>query len=170
MSCSSPISASPTVNDTRAKRPLVPPTAHKCHRAFCSATISGRVMGDRGLFQQREVADLPEPAGERASAVSACRSEESATSRRDDTDAVLAQQCAYYRHVAADYLDQALDLPGGEETHRAAGRVRTGRQRAGTGLRPGFWLSHVPTGRFDSFWSLVAGGHPAPTSGPASTT
>jgi 2-polyprenyl-3-methyl-5-hydroxy-6-metoxy-1,4-benzoquinol methylase len=134
-------------------------------------------------------------------------------SRRDDTDAVLAQQCAYYRHLAADYLDQALDLPGGEELTAALDAfapggsvlelacgpgVWTGRLlREATDLTAvdaspemlalaaarhrdsrisymqadlfswqpdrrydvvfmGFWLSHVPTGRFDSFWSLVA--------------
>jgi SAM-dependent methyltransferase len=126
---------------------------------------------------------------------------------------LLGEQVAYYRALAADYLDQGLDLPGGDELTAALDAFRpTGsvlelacgpgvwtsqllrhaadvtavdaspemlaiaEARAGGGRvrfiqadlftwRPGrrydvvfigFWLSHVPAGRFESFWSLVA--------------
>lgn len=126
---------------------------------------------------------------------------------------LLAEQAAYYRALAPDYLHQGLDLPGGGElteapdSFRPAGSVLelacgpgvwTGQlldhatdvtavdasaemlaiaaARAGGprvrfiqanlfSWRPdrrydvvfmGFWLSHVPDGRFESFWSLVA--------------
>ena len=130
-----------------------------------------------------------------------------------EVDPLLAEQIAYYRALAPDYLDQGLDLPGGDELtealegFRPAGRVLelacgpgvwTGRllrhaaevtavdaspemlaiaaARTGTGrvrfVRAdlftwapdrrydvvffGFWISHVPAGRFAAFWSLVA--------------
>jgi SAM-dependent methyltransferase len=128
---------------------------------------------------------------------------------------LLAEQRDYYHALAPDYLDQALDLPGGAELAGAldafqpAGSVlefacgpgvwtaqllRTAadvtaldaspdmlalaaaRNRdAGSRVRfaqadlfawrperrydvvfMGFWLSHVPPARFESFWSLVA--------------
>jgi SAM-dependent methyltransferase len=123
------------------------------------------------------------------------------------------EQAAYYRALGADYLDQGLDLPGGDELAEALEAFRptgsvlelacgpgvwTGQllrhatdvtavdgspemlaaaaaRVAGERVRfvqadlfdwvPdrrydvvffGFWLSHVPPGRFESFWSLVA--------------
>ena len=128
-------------------------------------------------------------------------------------DRLLAEQIAYYRALAADYLDQGLDLPGGDEltealdAFRPAGSVlelacgpgvwtgpllrhatdvtavdaspemlaiaaaRIGSERVRfvqadifiwqparryDVVFMGFWLSHVPAGRFESFWSLVA--------------
>jgi len=128
-------------------------------------------------------------------------------------DRLLAEQIAYYRALAADYLDQGLDLPGGDELTEAldafhpAGSVlelacgpgvwtgpllrhatdvtavdaspemlaiaaaRIGSERVRfvqadlftwqparryDVVFMGFWLSHVPAGRFESFWSLVA--------------
>jgi len=130
-----------------------------------------------------------------------------------EPDRLLDEQRAYYRALAPDYLDQALDLPGGDEVTKALdafqprGRVLelacgpgvwTGQllrhatevtavdasaemlaiaaARTGSdGVRfiqadlfswepdgrydvvfMGFWLSHVPAERFESFWSLVA--------------
>jgi SAM-dependent methyltransferase len=129
------------------------------------------------------------------------------------TGHLLDEQIAYYRALAADYLDQSLDLPGGDELTEAldqfgparsvlelacgpgvwtgqllryatdvtavdaspemlaiaAARIGGGRVRFIQAdlftWRPdrrydvvflGFWLSHVPAGRFESFWSLVA--------------
>ncbi len=126
---------------------------------------------------------------------------------------LLAEQAAYYGALGADYLDQGLDLPGGDELTEAldafrpagsvlelacgpgmwtgqllgyatevtavdaspemlaaaAARVRSDRVRflqadlfTWTPDRRydvvfiGFWLSHVPLERFESFWSLVA--------------
>lgn len=128
-------------------------------------------------------------------------------------DLLLDEQAAYYRALAPDYLDQGLDLPGGEEVTEAinafrpkgsvlelacgpgmwtgqllryatdvtavdgsaemlsiaAARVSSARVRFIQAdlftWRPdrrydvvffGFWLSHVPAERFESFWSLVA--------------
>jgi len=130
-----------------------------------------------------------------------------------EADHLLDEQIAYYRALAADYLDQGLDLPGGDEltealdAFRPAGSVlelacgpgvwtsqllryatdvtavdaspemlaiaaaRVGRERVRFvqadlfTWKPdrrydvvfiGFWLSHVPAERFESFWSLVA--------------
>lgn len=131
----------------------------------------------------------------------------------EELDRLLAEQLAYYRALAPDYLDQGLDLPGGGELTEALdafqpkgsvlelacgpgvwtgqllrhaadvtavdaspemlaiARARTGRERVRFiqadlfSWRPGrrydvvfigFWLSHVPAGRFEPFWSLVA--------------
>jgi SAM-dependent methyltransferase len=129
-------------------------------------------------------------------------------------DQLLAEQRAYYRALAPDYLDQMLDLPGGAEltdaldAFRPAGSVlelacgpgtwtpqllryasdvtavdaapemlaiAASRVPDGAPVRfveadlfswepdrrydvvfIGFWLSHVPAGRFGSFWSMVA--------------
>jgi SAM-dependent methyltransferase len=126
---------------------------------------------------------------------------------------LLGEQVAYYRALAADYLDQGLDFPGGDELAGALdafqpkgsvlelacgpgvwtgqllryaadvtavdaspemlaiAAARVGRERVRFvqadlfSWRPdrrydvvfmGFWLSHVPPGRFESFWSVVA--------------
>jgi SAM-dependent methyltransferase len=129
---------------------------------------------------------------------------------------LLGEQVAYYRALAADYLDQGLDFPGGDELTEAldafqptgsvlelacgpgvwtgqllryaadvtavdaspemlaiaAARVgEEGGERVRFvqadlfGWRPdrrydvvfmGFWLSHVPPERFESFWSVIA--------------
>ncbi|HEY5987180.1 MAG TPA: class I SAM-dependent methyltransferase [Streptosporangiaceae bacterium] len=131
----------------------------------------------------------------------------------DEEQGLLDEQVTYYRALAADYLGQGLDLPGGEEVaealeaFRPAGSVlelacgpgvwtgqllryatdvtaldaspemlaiaaaRIGDERVRfvqadlftwapdrryDAVFIGFWLSHVPLGRFESFWSLVA--------------
>ena len=129
-------------------------------------------------------------------------------------DQLLAEQRAYYSSLAPDYLDQGLDLPGGEELAAALDAFRpegsvlelacgpgtwtpqllrhaadvtavdaspemlaiaAGRVPGGAPVRfveadlfawepdrrydvvfMGFWLSHVPAGRFGSFWEFVA--------------
>ena len=132
-----------------------------------------------------------------------------------DLRPLLDEQAAYYHALAGDYLDQGLDLPGGDElaaaleAFRPAGSVlelacgpgvwtgqllrhaadvtavdaspemlavaaaRVGSERVRFiqadlfTWKPdrrydvvfiGFWLSHVPLERFESFWSLVADG------------
>lgn len=126
---------------------------------------------------------------------------------------LLDEQVAYYRDLAPDYLNQVLDLPGGDELTSAleafwptrsvlelacgpgmwTGRLlryaadvtavdaspemlaiaaaRVGDERVRFVQADlftwapdrrydvvflGFWLSHVPPERFESFWSLVA--------------
>jgi demethylmenaquinone methyltransferase/2-methoxy-6-polyprenyl-1,4-benzoquinol methylase len=133
----------------------------------------------------------------------------------EELNRLLAEQAAYYGALAPHYLDQDLDLPGGEELTEALGAFRpTGRvlelacgpgvwtaqllryateitavdaspemlalAAARTGSERvrfiradlftwhpdrrydvvfiGFWLSHVPLERFESFWSMVADG------------
>ena len=130
-----------------------------------------------------------------------------------EPDRLLDEQVAYYRSLAADYLGQGLDLPGGDELTEAleafkpAGSVlelacgpgvwtsqllrhatdvtavdaspemlAIAAARAGDDrvrfvqadlftwvpdrrydvVFIGFWLSHVPLERFESFWTLVA--------------
>jgi SAM-dependent methyltransferase len=132
---------------------------------------------------------------------------------RETLGRLLGEQVAYYRALGADYLDQGLDLPGGDELGEAldafqprgsvlelacgagvwtaqllryatdvtavdaspemlaAAEARAGRERVRFiqadlfAWKPdrrydvvfiGFWLSHVPAERFESFWSLVA--------------
>jgi len=134
-------------------------------------------------------------------------------SEGDQLARVLTEQAAYYHALGGDYLDQDLDLPGGDELAEALERFRpagsvlelacgpgvwTGQllrhasdvtavdasaemlavaaARLGAGRARliqadlfdwtpdrrydvvffGFWLSHVPLERFESFWSLVA--------------
>jgi 2-polyprenyl-3-methyl-5-hydroxy-6-metoxy-1,4-benzoquinol methylase len=134
------------------------------------------------------------------------------STERISWELLLAEQIAYYRALAAEYEDHALDLPGGEEllsaldafqpegdvleiacgpgfwTSRllrhattvtsldaasemlaiASARVDDERvrfiQADVFSWRPdrrydvvffGFWLSHVPAERFESFWSLI---------------
>ena len=125
---------------------------------------------------------------------------------------LLGEQVAYYRALAPDYLDQALDFPGGDFTGVldafgptgsvlelacgpgwwtgqllryasdvtavdaspemiAMAKARVGEERVRFiqadlfSWHPdrlydvvfiGFWLSHVPAERFESFWSMVA--------------
>jgi SAM-dependent methyltransferase len=131
----------------------------------------------------------------------------------EELNRLLDEQAAYYRALGAGYLDQGLDLPGGDELAEAleafhptgsvlelacgpgvwtgqllrhatdvtavdgspemlaaaAARVGTERVRFVQAdlfdwvpdrrydvVFFGFWLSHVPRGLFESFWSRVA--------------
>jgi SAM-dependent methyltransferase len=131
----------------------------------------------------------------------------------DIEDPLLVEQAAYYRAMAADYLEQVLDLPGAGELTEALASFQPGGSVLELACGPavwtgqlleyatdvtavdgsaemlaiaaarvpgervrfiqadlftwrpdrrydvvfmGFWLSHVPAGRFESFWSLVA--------------
>ena len=130
------------------------------------------------------------------------------------TETALTEQLAYYRAIADEYEDHAIDVPGGDELLAAIDAFRpvgdvlelacgTGiwterllrsaatvtavdgapemltrarnRLKASRSVRLvqadlftwtpddrydvvffGFWISHVPEARFESFWSLVA--------------
>ena len=141
------------------------------------------------------------------------RGEDVRSTDGEEVGRLLDEQRAYYRALAADYLDQGLDLPGGDEVTEALdafqphgsvlelacgpgvwtgqllryatdvtavdaspemlaiAAARFGSQRVRFvhadlfTWKPdrlydvvffGFWLSHVPAERFESFWSLVA--------------
>jgi len=132
---------------------------------------------------------------------------------RTGSGQLLDEQIAYYRALAPDYLDQGLDLPGGNELTEALGAFRPAGSVLELACGPGvwtgqllrhatdvtavdaspemlalaaarigsdrvrfiqadlftwepdrrydmvffgFWLSHVPPGRFEPFWSMVA--------------
>ncbi len=138
-----------------------------------------------------------------------------APAEEEKLERLLGEQAAYYGALAPDYLDQGLDLPGGDELEEAleafrptgsvlelacgpgtwtgqllrhaadvtavdasaemlaiaAGRVGDERVRFVQAdlfsWKPdrrydvvfiGFWLSHVPLERFESFWSMVGEG------------
>ena len=140
------------------------------------------------------------------------QSQKDAVVDRDGLELLLAEQIAYYRALAGEYGEHALDLPGGEELLSALNAFQpegdvleiacgpgfwTGRllRHATTvtsldaaaemlaiasariddervrfiqadvfSWRPdrrydvvffGFWLSHVPAERFESFWPLI---------------
>jgi demethylmenaquinone methyltransferase/2-methoxy-6-polyprenyl-1,4-benzoquinol methylase len=131
----------------------------------------------------------------------------------EELEQLLDEQAAYYQALGGSYLEQGLDLPGGDElaealeAFRPTGRVlelacgpgvwtgqllRHAAEVTAVDASPemlavaaarvgsdrvrfvradlfdwvpdrrydvvffGFWLSHVPPERFDSFWSLVA--------------
>jgi len=97
----------------------------------------------------------------------------------EELDGLLDEQAAYYRAIAAEYLDH-LDLPGGDEVREALDAFRPAGNVLELACGPGvwtgqllrhashvtavdasvvfigFWLSHVPPERFGSFWSFVA--------------
>jgi hypothetical protein len=85
----------------------------------------------------------------------------------DELGPLLDEQRAYDRALAPDYLDQGLDLPGGDDVAEALDAFQpTGNERVRFVAADlftwtpdrrydvvffGFWLSHVPAERFASF-------------------
>jgi SAM-dependent methyltransferase len=65
------------------------------------------------------------------------------TNNRQDVDRLLAEQLAFYRALANDYLDQMLDLPGGPQITEALDAF----QPAGSVLEfacgPGVWTGQL---------------------------
>ncbi len=63
----------------------------------------------------------------------------------DDTelDHLLGEQLAYYRALAADYLDQSLDLPGGDELTEALDAFQPRGSVLELACGPGVWTGRL---------------------------
>jgi SAM-dependent methyltransferase len=58
-------------------------------------------------------------------------------------DRLLGEQIAYYRALAADYLDQGLDLPGGDELTEALEKFRPDGSVLELACGPGVWTGRL---------------------------
>lgn len=56
---------------------------------------------------------------------------------------LLDEQRAYYRALAADYLDQGLDLPGGDEVTQALDAFQPNGSVLELACGPGVWTGHL---------------------------
>jgi SAM-dependent methyltransferase len=56
---------------------------------------------------------------------------------------LLEEQVAYYRALGADYLDQGLDLPGGDEVAEALDAFRPAGSVLELACGPGVWTGHL---------------------------
>jgi SAM-dependent methyltransferase len=61
----------------------------------------------------------------------------------EDRDRLLDEQLAYYRALAADYLDQGLDLPGGEEITEALAAFQPTGSVLELACGPGVWTGQL---------------------------
>ena len=62
---------------------------------------------------------------------------------QDQLERLLAEQIAYYRAIAAEYEDHALDLPGGEELLSVLDAFRREGDVLAIACGPGFWTSEL---------------------------
>lgn len=62
---------------------------------------------------------------------------------QDDTEGLLADQAAYYRARAPEYLAGGLDLPGGEELEAALDAFRPTGDVLELACGPGTWTPHL---------------------------
>ena len=60
-----------------------------------------------------------------------------------ESDRLLDEQVAYYRALAPDYLDQPLDLPGGDELARALDAFRPSGSVLEFACGPGVWTGQL---------------------------
>lgn len=60
-----------------------------------------------------------------------------------ELDQLLGEQLAYYRALAADYLDQALDLPGGDELTAALDAFQPTGSVLELACGPGVWTGQL---------------------------
>jgi SAM-dependent methyltransferase len=60
-----------------------------------------------------------------------------------ELDRLLAEQLAYYRALAADYLDQGLDLPGGDEVAQALDAFQPAGSVLELACGPGVWTGQL---------------------------
>jgi SAM-dependent methyltransferase len=60
-----------------------------------------------------------------------------------ELDHLLDEQAAYYRALAPDYLDQGLDLPGGEEVTEAINAFRPKGSVLELACGPGMWTGQL---------------------------
>jgi SAM-dependent methyltransferase len=61
----------------------------------------------------------------------------------DELDRLLDEQLAYYRALAADYLDQGLDLPGGDEVTEALDAFQPSGSVLELACGPGVWTGQL---------------------------
>ncbi len=61
----------------------------------------------------------------------------------EEDDRLLDEQLAYYRAMAADYLDQGLDLPGGDELTEALDAFQPNGSVLELACGPGVWTGHL---------------------------
>ncbi len=61
----------------------------------------------------------------------------------EEDDRLLDEQLAYYRAMAADYLDQGLDLPGGDELTEALDAFQPTGSVLELACGPGMWTGHL---------------------------
>jgi len=61
----------------------------------------------------------------------------------EEDDRLLDEQLAYYRAMAADYLDQGLDLPGGDELTEALDAFQPTGSVLELACGPGVWTGHL---------------------------
>jgi SAM-dependent methyltransferase len=64
-------------------------------------------------------------------------------SDEDELTRLLAEQSAYYRTLGADYLDQGLDLPGGDELAEALEAFRPAGSVLELACGPGVWTGQL---------------------------
>jgi SAM-dependent methyltransferase len=62
---------------------------------------------------------------------------------RDEPSRLLDEQVSYYRALAPDYLDQALDLPGGDELAEALEAFRPAGSVLELACGPGVWTGQL---------------------------
>ena len=61
----------------------------------------------------------------------------------DELDRLLGEQATYYRAIAADYLDQGLDMPGGDELTQALEAFRPTGSVLELACGPGVWTGQL---------------------------
>ena len=61
----------------------------------------------------------------------------------EEDDRLLDEQLAYYRAMAADYLDQGLDLPGGDELTEALDAFQPTGSVLELACGPGVWTGQL---------------------------
>jgi SAM-dependent methyltransferase len=61
----------------------------------------------------------------------------------EELDRLLDEQAAYYRALAADYLDQGLELPGGDEVTQALDAFQPTGSVLELACGPGMWTGHL---------------------------
>jgi ubiquinone/menaquinone biosynthesis C-methylase UbiE len=64
-------------------------------------------------------------------------------SDEEELTGLLTEQSAYYRTLGADYLDQGLDLPGGDELAEALEAFRPAGSVLELACGPGVWTSQL---------------------------
>lgn len=75
----------------------------------------------------------------------------------DEHERLLDEQVSYYRAVAADYLDQGLDLPGGGGVIEALKAFRPTGSVLELACGPGVWTGQLMSGGILRAAASIAG-------------